>query len=91
MAQAGGCICGNVRYTVEGEPVMKVGHPMPGHWHRLTPKQALCHCTDCRKITGSTYSTNAVYPGSAFKVTQGTPKEHGKKSDTGTTVVSHFW
>lgn len=24
MAQVGGCMCGNVRYSVEGEPVMKV-------------------------------------------------------------------
>merc|ERR1712032_1072585 len=57
MAQ-GGCMCGNVRYTVEGDPVMK----------------ALCHCVDCRKITGSTYSTNSIYPEGGFKVTQGTPR-----------------
>ncbi|KAF2243950.1 hypothetical protein BU26DRAFT_492860 [Trematosphaeria pertusa] len=73
MAQ-GGCMCGNVRYTIEGDPVM----------------QALCHCVDCRKITGSTYSTNSIYPESGFKVTQGTTKTHSKTADGGNTITSHF-
>lgn len=37
--RTGGCRCGRVRYEVRGEPV-KVG---------------LCHCTDCRKETGSAF------------------------------------
>ncbi|KAF2659902.1 hypothetical protein K491DRAFT_775153 [Lophiostoma macrostomum CBS 122681] len=73
MAQ-GGCMCGNVRYSVEGDPV----------------KTALCHCTDCRKITGSTYSTNAIYPEGGFKVTEGTTKQHSKTADGGNTITSHF-
>ncbi|KAF2260586.1 hypothetical protein CC78DRAFT_24682 [Lojkania enalia] len=74
MAQQGGCMCGNVRYSVEGEPAMK----------------ALCHCTDCRKITGSTYSTNALFPEEGFKVLQGTTKQHSKVADGGNTITSHF-
>lgn len=35
----GGCLCGAVRYQVEGEPY----------------KGGLCHCADCRKITGSAF------------------------------------
>lgn len=55
-------------------------------WH-----QALCHCNDCKKITGSTYSTNIIVPGQGFSVTSGTPKTIGKKgADTGNTVTSHF-
>lgn len=35
----GGCRCGQVRYEIRGEPT-KVG---------------LCHCTDCRRETGSAF------------------------------------
>jgi hypothetical protein len=46
----GGCLCGAVRYRVEGEP-LRVG---------------LCHCADCRKESGSSFVTFAVWPRSAF-------------------------
>jgi len=36
----GGCLCGAVRYSVRGEP---------SHVGR-------CHCADCRKRSGSTYT-----------------------------------
>jgi len=39
MSRLGGCRCGQVRYEVRGEPI-KVG---------------LCHCTNCRKETGSAF------------------------------------
>ncbi|ORY07673.1 Mss4-like protein [Clohesyomyces aquaticus] len=72
--QEGGCMCGNVRYSVEGEPVMK----------------ALCHCADCRKITGSTYSTNGIYKEDGFKVLSGKTKTYAKAADGGNTITSHF-
>lgn len=75
MAQQGGCVCENIRYSIEGEPVMN----------------ALCHCLDCRKISGSVYSTNAVYPEGGFKLLKGTPKQHTKTADGGNTITSHFW
>ena len=66
----------------------------PTQWdtvrHRLT-MQALCHCRDCRKITGSTYSTNGIWPVDQFKLTQGTPKKHVKTADSGNTITSFFW
>ncbi|PSN73434.1 hypothetical protein BS50DRAFT_186835 [Corynespora cassiicola Philippines] len=74
MAQEGGCFCGNVRYSVEGEPV----------------KKALCHCRDCRKISGSAYSTNAIYPESAFKRVKGEAKSLAVKSDSGNEITSYF-
>ncbi|KAF2193709.1 hypothetical protein K469DRAFT_712491 [Zopfia rhizophila CBS 207.26] len=70
----GGCICGNVRYNIEGEPVMK----------------ALCHCLDCRKISGSTYSTNAIYQKDNFKLLKGSPKTHVKTADGGNPITSYF-
>ena len=31
----------------------------------------LCHCLDCRKISGSTYSNNIVVPEDNFKLVSG--------------------
>ena len=46
---------------------------------------------DCRKITGSTYSTNIIVPGDGFEVTSGNPKTITKKGDnTGNEITSHF-
>ncbi|KAI1169691.1 Mss4-like protein [Nemania sp. FL0916] len=70
----GGCLCGKIRYSVEGDPVGK----------------ALCHCLDCRKITGSTYSTNMIMPGPNFKLLAGTPKTFAKTAGSGNQIVSHF-
>jgi hypothetical protein len=53
--------------------------------------QALCHCLDCRKISGSTYSTNAVFKEDGFKLVSGTPKEHSVTSDANRTITSYFW
>lgn len=66
-------------------------HALP-HTGRLPLTfKALCHCADCRKISGSTYSTNAIFPSTQFKVTQGTPKQHSKTADSGNVITSHFW
>jgi hypothetical protein len=52
VTRVGGCRCGAVRYEVHGEPTM-VG---------------LCHCTDCRKETGSAFLAYADWPLEKFKV-----------------------
>jgi len=57
---------------------------------KLTHRQALCHCKDCQKITGSTYSTNIVVPGDGFQLVEGSPKEISKVADSGNTITSHF-
>jgi hypothetical protein len=44
---------------------------------------------DCRKITGSTYSTNFLVPEDSFKV-EGKPKEISKTGDSGNKITSHF-
>ncbi|KAF2128861.1 DUF636 domain protein [Dothidotthia symphoricarpi CBS 119687] len=70
----GGCCCGAVRIQSTGEIQAK----------------AVCHCLDCRKTTGSTYSTNVIVAGSGFFVTKGTPKRFSKKADSGKTITSNF-
>ena len=37
--RTGGCLCGAVRYEVRDEPF----------------KSGLCHCADCRKLTGTSF------------------------------------
>jgi hypothetical protein len=50
VIRTGGCLCGKVRYEVEGDPSM-VG---------------LCHCADCRKESGSSFVTYALWSLAAF-------------------------
>ena len=51
MTRTGSCICGNVRYSLEGEPFL-VG---------------VCHCQTCRKESGSMFTTYAKWPIEAFR------------------------
>lgn len=48
----GGCLCGAIRYSLEGEP-FHVGR---------------CHCADCRKESGSTYTIYGQWPREDFSV-----------------------
>ena len=41
-----GCLCGNVRYRVDAEPVMT----------------AVCHCAHCQKQTGTSFSILVAVP-----------------------------
>lgn len=50
--RTGGCLCGAVRYVVRGEP-FHVGR---------------CHCADCRKRSGSTYTIYGQWPREAFEL-----------------------
>jgi hypothetical protein len=49
---AGGCLCGNVRYSAPGEPVLT----------------AVCHCKDCQKQTGTSFSVIIGVPSLALSV-----------------------
>ena len=42
----GGCLCGDVRFVVSGQPY-RVG---------------LCHCLDCRKHHGALFHASAIFP-----------------------------
>lgn len=49
----GGCLCGAVRYEIEGEPIM-AGH---------------CHCLDCQKASGAGHASHAMFPEGALMLT----------------------
>jgi hypothetical protein len=52
VMRTGGCLCGAVRYSVRGEPV-HVGR---------------CHCTDCRRESGSAFTIYAHWPVEQFEL-----------------------
>ena len=62
VVRNGGCLCGDVRYRVRGEPV-HVGR---------------CHCADCRKESGSAFSVYAQWPVEAFEITGEISSYHGR-------------
>lgn len=47
-----------------------------------------CHCTDCRKMNGSAFSSMAVSPTSAVEITDG--KEHLARYAMSPAVTKHF-
>jgi hypothetical protein len=62
VVHTGGCLCGAVRYTAGGEP-LHVGR---------------CHCTDCRKESGSAFTVYAQWPVEAFSLTGEISSYHGR-------------
>ena len=51
----GGCLCGAVRYSIEGEPI--------------PDRQILCHCVDCQKHTGTAFVSGIAFPADIVVVT----------------------
>ena len=66
----GGCLCGKVRYSVEGNPVVA----------------GVCHCTFCKRRTGSAFGVAAYFDESGVQITSGAPKAYEYRSDE-----SHRW
>lgn len=69
----GGCLCGRVRYVLKAEP----------------RAVAICHCTHCRKQSGSTFSLNLVMRESDY-VQTGETTVYMDSSDSGQPVYRHF-
>jgi len=55
MSYTGSCLCGAVAYEFEGEPRIVVN----------------CHCSKCRKATGSAVATWVLVPLAAFRWQRG--------------------
>ncbi|KAI4843172.1 hypothetical protein E4T44_06886 [Aureobasidium sp. EXF-8845] len=70
----GSCYCGKITFSYEGKPA----------------NSAICHCTDCRKISGSAFSTNIIVPTSSFSLLTGTPKKYSATADSGRKVTTVF-
>lgn len=50
--RSGGCLCGQIRYSVPAQPAAVV----------------VCHCPDCQKQAGSAFSLIAVVPQSTLSI-----------------------
>lgn len=71
---SGGCLCGAVRYEVDGEPAFV----------------AQCHCDDCRRATGSSFATNVFVKEADLKIVQGRTKTFQHPADSGNTMTKQF-
>jgi hypothetical protein len=58
MKLEGGCYCGALRYSSEGEPALK----------------AQCHCRQCQYISGGAPNFFLLMPPAGFSYTKGAPK-----------------
>ena len=70
----GGCLCGSVRYEYDGG----MG---PANY---------CHCTDCRKTTGSAFNIGVRVEAQRFRITTGSPRGFTKAGDSGHHLTRHF-
>ncbi|KAJ5545244.1 hypothetical protein N7535_006373 [Penicillium sp. DV-2018c] len=52
---SGSCLCQQVRYELTGDPKLKL----------------LCHCDNCRKVTGSSFMANSVYQEDQLRIISG--------------------
>ena len=74
MSATGGCLCGNIRYTLKAEPALTV----------------VCHCTHCQKASGSAFSTNLVLQRADIEFSGGDMAAYDDKADSGNTLKRSF-
>lgn len=74
----GACLCGNITYRIDlpvDLPPPQVLLPLALQTPLTIPNQIiLCHCSSCKRYTGSGFSSNIVIPLSALHFLTGTPK-----------------
>lgn len=70
----GGCLCGAIRYEINGEPL----------------RAANCHCNDCKKATGAPYVTNVFYKDTQITLLKGRPKVFEHTADSGNSMAKEF-
>ncbi|RAH97743.1 aldehyde-activating protein [Acuticoccus sediminis] len=70
----GGCLCGAVRFVVAGP---------------IGPA-AYCHCSDCRRTTGSAFNVSIGVPVTSFALLSGTPKGFTATAESGNALTRHF-
>ena len=56
----GGCMCGAVRYRLEGEP----------------EGGTICHCESCRRSSGAPSLAWVIFPAGGFRFTAGEPRHY---------------
>ncbi|KAH8118827.1 Mss4-like protein [Phellopilus nigrolimitatus] len=73
----GSCLCGEVNFEVHAEPILVT----------------CCHCKNCKKYTGTVFTTNVVFPADTVNVTKGAPLVrtfHDSAQDSGNALLRRF-
>jgi hypothetical protein len=70
----GRCLCGSVRFEYDGE----VG------------PAGICHCADCRHVTGSAFNVGVRLEAKDFHVVKGVPRGFTKRADSGNDLTRYF-
>lgn len=70
----GQCHCGFVTYEAEIDP----------------DNVAICHCTDCQRLTGSPYRVTVRVPQAALRLTGNPPKLYNKIAESGRRRLLYF-
>lgn len=63
VTRTGGCRCGRVKFSVEGEPI-RIG---------------ICHCADCRQESGSAFTYFGVWAAQNFSAGGETAEHEGRR------------
>lgn len=70
----GGCACGKVRYEIAEAPIF----------------QAVCHCSDCQKSSGSAFAEVLLVAADRFAMSGAEPRFHASKAKSGRTMNRGF-
>jgi hypothetical protein len=70
----GGCQCGDVRYTISGDPVF------------LT----VCHCNECKRQSGAAFGMSLRMRREHVMLTRGQPKRWTRIADSERPVICVF-
>ena len=93
----GSCLCGEIKYEVTGEPVLKViVSSMFGLINRrlviVSPAKRVCLLKQRNEEleTGSAFATDIVFPANSIKFLKGQPKRYNERGSSGKFVQHHF-
>jgi hypothetical protein len=67
----GGCLCGSVRYRVQGQPI----------------RTLVCHCHFCQRVTGSTSYAESLFPVDAVSFSECQLKQYDHLSQGSGNIV----
>jgi hypothetical protein len=70
----GGCLCGDVRYEIDAEPMFA----------------GFCHCRDCQRAGGGGHSTVAAFPEGVVTITKGQTVKFNSFGGSGAAVTREF-
>jgi hypothetical protein len=74
LRREGGCLCGNLRYAISGEPLATIA----------------CHCRDCQTQSGSAFGLTMVVNREHFEWLAGEPRTFISEADSGTLKNCRF-